>query len=339
MTPDQPIETHVWLPIPPDEAFLLVTEPARLRRWLMVAGSIDMRVGGEVHIVVAPGAHAVGRVVEIEPGHRFVYTHGWLGDLDMPPESTTVEVTLDAEGEGTRVRLSHHGVPPAQSGMAEGWQDFMHRLARTAEGLPNGQDWPTELETATPAAVLESSLFALLSALRTADPEHRDTPTASTSFTVAEVAAHTQDNGRMLASVMGMPDAVTRSGDHGLEAPTADALWPALRHLEGLEPDAVLDLGGPVSVLTVVRFLSVEFLVHAWDVVHAIGETVDASPGLVEAVLANCRAVRDTTFFDPEMFAAPVETEQGASPLSQLLALTGRHADPTPTAAPSQSAS
>ncbi|MBW8173941.1 hypothetical protein K0651_12865 [Ornithinimicrobium sp. Arc0846-15] len=47
------VDATVWLPVSPVEAFDLVTRPDRLRRWLMVAGRIDLRVGGEVHLVVA----------------------------------------------------------------------------------------------------------------------------------------------------------------------------------------------------------------------------------------------------------------------------------------------
>ena len=37
----------VLLPVSPDEAFALVTEPERIRRWLAVSAYIDLRAGGD----------------------------------------------------------------------------------------------------------------------------------------------------------------------------------------------------------------------------------------------------------------------------------------------------
>lgn len=99
MTHAKPVETSVWIPATPDEAFGLVTDPARLRRWLIVAGTMDVSVGGNVHLVVAPGAHAAGKVTVVEPGRRFAYTHGWVNDEQMPPG-----VDLSGDPAGTRSR-------------------------------------------------------------------------------------------------------------------------------------------------------------------------------------------------------------------------------------------
>ena len=36
----------VTLPVSPDEAFALVTQPERLRRWQTVSAYVDLRAGG-----------------------------------------------------------------------------------------------------------------------------------------------------------------------------------------------------------------------------------------------------------------------------------------------------
>lgn len=77
------------------------------------------------------------------------------------------------------------------------------------------------------------------------------------------------------------------------------------------------------------RYLSVEFLVHAWDITRALGIDLDASAQLCGAVLANAQATRSTPFFgaDPTgaaHFDPPVDPDPAASALDELIAYTGR---------------
>ena len=41
-----PYTISAELPVSPDEAFALVTEPERLRRWKAVSATVDLRAGG-----------------------------------------------------------------------------------------------------------------------------------------------------------------------------------------------------------------------------------------------------------------------------------------------------
>jgi Activator of Hsp90 ATPase homolog 1-like protein len=66
----------VELPIGPDEAFALVTEPERLRRWTSVAATVDLRAGGAWHWEVTPGHTAGGTIREVDPGRRVVFGGG-----------------------------------------------------------------------------------------------------------------------------------------------------------------------------------------------------------------------------------------------------------------------
>lgn len=65
------------LPAGLDEAFALITQPERLRRWQTVTASVDLRVGGEYRWTVTPGHHVAGTFREIEPGKRGVFGWGW----------------------------------------------------------------------------------------------------------------------------------------------------------------------------------------------------------------------------------------------------------------------
>jgi len=63
-------EKTVLLPVSTDEAFALITEPDRLRRWKTVSARVDLRAGGQYRWTVIPGHVAAGTFIEVEPGRR-----------------------------------------------------------------------------------------------------------------------------------------------------------------------------------------------------------------------------------------------------------------------------
>jgi uncharacterized protein YndB with AHSA1/START domain len=88
-----------------------------------------------------PGYVAVGEYVEVDPPRRLVYTWGWAeeGSAMVPPGSSTVEVTLEADGDGTIVRLRHSGLPTTTFDFhGDGWDEGLTALhavmAREARG-------------------------------------------------------------------------------------------------------------------------------------------------------------------------------------------------------------
>ena len=66
--------THAaLLPVSPDEAFALITDPERIRRWQTVSAYVDLRAGGSYRWVITPGFTAAGTYQEVEPGTRIVF--------------------------------------------------------------------------------------------------------------------------------------------------------------------------------------------------------------------------------------------------------------------------
>ena len=53
------------LPVSPDEAFALITEPERLRRWQTVSAYVDLRADGDYRWTVTPGHVAAGTQVDV----------------------------------------------------------------------------------------------------------------------------------------------------------------------------------------------------------------------------------------------------------------------------------
>jgi uncharacterized protein YndB with AHSA1/START domain len=137
----------VDLPVPPDIAFDLLTDPERLRRWQAVSAYVDLRAGGEYRWTVIPGQVAAGTYREVEPGRRLVLGWGWEGNDDLPPDTSTVTVTVEPVGEGSRVTLVHDGLTPAQQKThAAGWEHYLGRLVDLATtGDAGADEWATRL--------------------------------------------------------------------------------------------------------------------------------------------------------------------------------------------------
>jgi uncharacterized protein YndB with AHSA1/START domain len=77
------------------------------------------------------------------PVHRLAYSFGWDGSEEVPPGSSLVEIDLlEQPPDGTLLRLTHTGLPNAGqcAGHAEGWANYLGRLAEVAAGRDPGPD-------------------------------------------------------------------------------------------------------------------------------------------------------------------------------------------------------
>lgn len=176
----------IHLPVTVDEAFALITQPERLRRWQTVAARVDLRVGGEYRWTVTPGHNAAGTFEEIEPGKRVVFTWGWEGGGDLPPGASTVTITLEPKADGTSLRLVHDGLTEEQAAAhAMGWNHYLERLVAetsSANGA-GGDEWAWAPDPVNHLTSADASLAVLLGVLRniTADDATKATP-AKTSM-------------------------------------------------------------------------------------------------------------------------------------------------------------
>jgi uncharacterized protein YndB with AHSA1/START domain len=87
------------VPATPEETWEALTEPERLEEWLAEDADVDLRPGGDLRIGLEEGERA-GFVEEVDEPHRLVF---WWADGDE--ESTRVEIELEPDADGTRVRV------------------------------------------------------------------------------------------------------------------------------------------------------------------------------------------------------------------------------------------
>lgn len=130
------VELQVRLNGPPEEVFLYLTEPERYVMWQGIKAELDPRPGGVYRVWMDAETVASGEFVEVDAARRVVFTWGWEGDQGVPPGSTTVELTLEADGDGTVLSLRHSGLPDGEAAALheEGWRHFTARLALAARG-------------------------------------------------------------------------------------------------------------------------------------------------------------------------------------------------------------
>jgi uncharacterized protein YndB with AHSA1/START domain len=138
----EPLRHEVLIAAPPDVVFPYFTDPERMVAWMGVAALLDPRPGGTLRIE-ANGRDVVrGEYVEVDPPHRVVFTWGFEGSEPfVAAGASRVEVTLERDGDGTRVVLLHHGLPQAaRAAHDQGWAHYLARLAPAAAGDPPGRD-------------------------------------------------------------------------------------------------------------------------------------------------------------------------------------------------------
>jgi len=142
-TGTEPIVKEVQIDARPETVFGFFTEADKLTRWLCEEATTDPRPGGVCLQTHRAGEsrgdqlfHMRGEFVEITPPSRLVFTWGFdEPSVGVAPGSSTIEVTLEPEGGGTRLTLVHRDLPEAElPSHDEGWDYQLARLVIAAAG-------------------------------------------------------------------------------------------------------------------------------------------------------------------------------------------------------------
>lgn len=145
------LERTVRVVAPVSTVFRYFTDSARFAAWWGEGSTIEGRVGGTVHIRHPNAVVAGGRVVEIEPDRRIVFTYGFESGSPIPIGASRVTVTLVETAGGTQVRLRHE-LPDAKT-RDEHVQGWRYQLALFANVVSR--------EAHTAAADRVDAFFAL----------------------------------------------------------------------------------------------------------------------------------------------------------------------------------
>ena len=135
---------EIMIDATPETIWPFLTEPGKHVEWDGTVAEIDPRPGGIYRVLVAGQFQSAGEYVEVVEHEKVVFTFGWEQEGNpITPGSTTVEISLHPEGDKTRVRLVHSGLPEdAVSDHGTGWEHYLSRLATAATGGDPGPDQP-----------------------------------------------------------------------------------------------------------------------------------------------------------------------------------------------------
>jgi uncharacterized protein YndB with AHSA1/START domain len=137
------IERELTIAASPETVWQFLIDPDKATRWMGLIATFDAKPGGVYRVEVLPGQVARGEFVELDPPRRLVHTWGWeSADSAVPPGSSTIEIDLIPNGEGTTVRFCHRDLPDAGKTRdhAHGWEHYLGRLVTAAAGGEPGAD-------------------------------------------------------------------------------------------------------------------------------------------------------------------------------------------------------
>lgn len=134
MEPAAVIELDHFYPHPPAAVWRALTDPAEHAKW-WAAGDVRAVVGHRFDLDMGAWGKQACEVIEVEPERLFRYRFA-IGRLD-----TILTWRLIAEGNGTRLRLTHEGFDlsspmgrRAFEGMKPGWPGVLARLGAVLGG-------------------------------------------------------------------------------------------------------------------------------------------------------------------------------------------------------------
>jgi uncharacterized protein YndB with AHSA1/START domain len=132
------VERTLRIAARPDVVWSFWTDPTRIVEWWGRPSDVDVRPGGALRVELDNGATAVGTFTVLEPPRRLVFTFGWeqfASGEPLCPGSTSVEVTLTPDGDGTVLVLRHSDMPVTHAADHErGWTYYLEERLVPALG-------------------------------------------------------------------------------------------------------------------------------------------------------------------------------------------------------------
>ena len=145
------VQREIRIDAAPSTVFEFLTDPTKMVRWMGTEAVLDPRPGGDYAVNITGHERVSGEVIEIVPDRRLVFTWGWEGGaLPVAPGESTVEISLEPDGQGTLLRLTHRDLPQGMHKFHRlGWDYALPRLAAVAAGRDPGPDPLTSIARGT----------------------------------------------------------------------------------------------------------------------------------------------------------------------------------------------
>jgi uncharacterized protein YndB with AHSA1/START domain len=132
--------TTIRIDAVPADVFPYLIDAALIVQWMGDWADLDTTPGGKLMLDIN-GVPIRGEYLVIDPPHRVVFTWGVAGSDTIPPGSTTVDIQLQPDGNGTRLELTHHDLPADERPKHRiGWAHFLTRLTIAGVGGDPGPD-------------------------------------------------------------------------------------------------------------------------------------------------------------------------------------------------------
>ena len=150
---NEAVHCSVKIDAPPEAVWPFLVDAEKMQQWCGQVVNIDPKPGGSYRVQIQEPIVMSGSYKEVVPNEKVVIAWGWEGDaLGVPPGSSTVEISLHKDGDGTIVKLVHSGLPePARVHHGDGWTHYLNRLAIVGTGGDPGRDPKETMEMQPPA--------------------------------------------------------------------------------------------------------------------------------------------------------------------------------------------
>ena len=142
------VDREVAIAARPETVWEFLVDPEKATRWMGIDATLEPEPGGTYRVTVLSGNVASGRFVEVDRPRRLVFTWGWEPSefegpgMAVTAGSSTIEIDLEPEDDGTRLRFVHRDLPTAEAtaSHAHGWDHYLDRLVTAAAGKDPGRD-------------------------------------------------------------------------------------------------------------------------------------------------------------------------------------------------------
>ena len=122
------LDRTVTIQAPPETVFRFFQESSRWEKWWGAGSTIDSKPGGDIYIRHPDGTESAGKVLEMDPPSRMLFTYGFVSGKPFGPGASRVTIALEPQRKATRLTLTHEfpdGAPRDE--FVQGWRFALDR--------------------------------------------------------------------------------------------------------------------------------------------------------------------------------------------------------------------